>query len=76
LAVRAGGYALMILVLYVLSSGPVLGLGFWLRDVTNNDMFYAVMWLYFPLLAFGRFEPLMYYIEWWVVDVFQTVGPG
>lgn len=74
--VRWGGYLLMFLVLYVLSSGPVLGAAFWLREATHNDAFYAVMWLYYPLLAFGRFEPLMHYIEWWVVDVFHTVGPG
>lgn len=75
-AVRWGGYLLIFLVLYVLSSGPVLGAAFWLRETTHIDAFYAVIWLYYPLLFLGRFEPLMHYIEWWVVDVFHTVGPG
>lgn len=63
-------------VVYVLSSGPVLGLAFWLREATGWDGFYAVLWLYYPLLALGHGSPLMKYVEWWVVDVFHTVGPG
>ncbi len=61
---------------YVLSSGPVMAVGFWLREATGWDGFYAVMWLYAPLLLLGHNNPVMYYIEWWVVDVFGTVGPG
>ena len=64
------------LTFYVLSSGPVLATGFWLREATGYDGFYAVMWLYAPLLMLGHGNPLMSYIEWWVVDVFGTVGPG
>ena len=65
------------LVLYGLSCGPVLGAAFWLREATHNDMFYAVMWLYYPLLVtLGRFPLVHWYIEWWVADVFGTVGPG
>ncbi len=33
--------ALLGLILYVLSSGPVLGLCFWLREKTHLDGFYA-----------------------------------
>ncbi|WDI42329.1 hypothetical protein [Bremerella sp. P1] len=62
--------------LYVLSSGPVIGLAFWLRESTGWDGFYLVMWLYYPIIILGHDHPLMYYIEWWVVDVFHTVGPG
>lgn len=62
--------------LYVLSSGPVLALGFWLREKTGVDAFYVVLWLYYPLFAWGRDTPIFRYIEWWVVDVFHTVGPG
>lgn len=62
--------------MYVLSSGPILGLAFWLRESTGWDGFYLVMWLYYPILILGRENPLDYYIEWWVVDVFHTVGPG
>lgn len=66
------------LALYVLSSGPILALAFWLREQTGRDQFYAVMWLYAPLFKLGAFRsgPLAKYIEWWVVDVFRTVGPG
>ena len=62
--------------LYVLSSGPVLATGFWLRELTGRNEFYLVMWLYLPILWFGHGNPFMDYIEWWVVDVFGTVGPG
>ena len=75
-AVRWGGYLLMFLVLYVLSSGPVLGAAFWLREATHNDIFYAAIWIYFPVRYIGQHTPFFHYIEWWVVDVFHTVGPG
>lgn len=69
-------HAIVILVIYVLSSGPVIALACWLREWTGNDAFYYVFWVYFPLLMFGHNNPIMWYIEWWVVDVFDTVGPG
>ncbi len=62
-------------VLYVLSIGPVLATAFWLREATGWNGFYTVMFVYYPLLAPGRFEPLDAYIEWWV-ELFGTVGPG
>ncbi len=35
------------------------------------------MWLYFPLFKFGDPDGTVgKYIEWWVVAVFRTVGPG
>jgi hypothetical protein len=64
-----------LLLVYVLSSGPVLATAFWLREATGWNGFYAVMYLYYPLLAPGRFGPLDAYIEWWV-KLFGTVGPG
>jgi len=67
---------LLLPVIYVLSSGPMLGAAFRLREVTHHDEFYVVMWLYYPLLEYCRCEPLGAYIEWWVVTVFRTVGPG
>jgi len=67
---------LSILVIYVLSSGPMLGLAFRLREATGRDEFYAVLFVYYPLFALGRDNPIDSYVEWWVVDVFQTVGPG
>jgi hypothetical protein len=60
---------------YVPSSGPVLAAAFWLREATGWDGFYGAIWLYYPLFAFGRWEPLHAYIEWWV-ELFGTVGPG
>lgn len=59
---------------YVVSSGPVLAVAFWLREQTGWDGFYAVMWLYYPLLI-RRTEPVDAYITWWV-ELFDTVGPG
>jgi hypothetical protein len=65
------------IVFYVLSSGPMLGLAFWLRERTGMDQFYAVMWLYYPVVVFAhKVSPIGKYIEWWVVNVFHTVGPG
>ena len=63
------------LALYVPSCGPVLATAFWLREATGWDGFYAVMWLYYPLLAWGHGGLLGDYIEWWV-KLFGTVGPG
>jgi hypothetical protein len=63
-------------VLYLLSSGPVLGLAFQLREKTHWDGFYAALWLYYPVLIWGHGNPLDAYIKWWVVSVFHTVGPG
>ena len=72
------GYAVVVLfVAYVLSSGPVIGLACWLREATGYDQFYAVFWLYLPLwYLVGNGGILGSYVEWWVVDVFHTVGPG
>jgi hypothetical protein len=63
-------------IVYVLSSGPVLAIAFWLREATGWDAFYAVMYLYYPVLMMARGTFVGDYIEWWVVDVFHTVGPG
>ena len=67
---------LVILVIYVLSSGPMLGLAFLLRESTGWDGWYSAMFLYYPILAMGHDSLAGTYIEWWVVDVFDTVGPG
>ena len=67
---------ILLLVLYVMSSGPVLAIAFRLREATGWDGFYAVMFVYYPIAAMGHGGPLSAYIEWWVVDVFNTVGPG
>jgi hypothetical protein len=73
---RWSAIGVFVLVAYVLSSGPVLATCFWLRELTGIDSFYAVMWLYAPILILGHNNLVMWYIEWWVVDVFHTVGPG
>lgn len=63
-----------ILLIYALSSGPMLATAFWLREATGVDAFYHVMWLYVPVLMLPR--PIWDgYISWWV-DLFGTVGPG
>lgn len=77
-AKRTNWLAILILSLtvYLLSSGPVIATCFWLREATGWDGFYAGVWLYFPFFYMGHDNPLAWYIEWWVVDVFGTVGPG
>jgi len=66
---------LLILAIYVLSSGPVLATAFWLREATGWNGFHSVMWLYYPLIALGHGNPIDAYIEWWV-KLLRTVGPG
>ena len=61
--------------IYVLSSGPVLAVAFWLREQTGWDGWYAAIYLYYPLLAFGHGNPIDWYIEFWV-EALGTVGPG
>ena len=61
---------------YLLSSGPVIALCFWLRESTGWDSFYSVLFFYFPLIVMGHGSFMNHYIEFWVVDVFHTVGPG
>ena len=63
-------------VIYVLSSGPVMAIAFWLREYTGWDGFYVVMIIYYPILMLGHGNPVDVYIDWWVADVFNTVGPG
>ncbi|HCS50689.1 hypothetical protein [Rubinisphaera sp.] len=69
----------VVVAVYAISSGPVMGIGFWLRETTGHNEFYAVMLPYYPLFAL-KLTPLGFafewYVEWWVCDVFQTVGPG
>lgn len=73
---RWAAYALGAVFLYLLSSGPIIAAACWLREWTHNDAFYQVFWLYYPLFALGHDNPIVWYIEFWVVDVFDTVGPG
>ena len=63
------------LIAYVPSSGPVLAIAFWLRDQTGWDGFYAVMWLYYPVLVFVHGTPLEAYLLWWV-KLLGTSFPG
>jgi hypothetical protein len=60
---------------YVASSGPALACCFWLREHTGWDGWYAVIYLYYPLLIWGHDSPLDRYIEFWV-NALGTVGPG
>jgi hypothetical protein len=61
--------------LYILSSGPVLALAFWLREATGWDGFYQVMWVYYPILRPPPFSWAVAYVEWWT-NLLGTVGPG
>jgi hypothetical protein len=63
------------LLVYILSSGPVLAASFWLREATGWDGWYASIYLYLPLFALGHNNPIDWYIEFWV-RLLGTVGPG
>lgn len=65
---------MLAVVMYVLSSGPVLATAFWLREATRCDAFYAVMWVYYPIFLLPR-SLWGSYLGWWV-KLFGTVGPG
>lgn len=75
--------AVLVPVLYVLSSGPILATACRLRERTLHDEFDAAFWLYLPLLyggqALGREHPLSHcvgtYLEWWF-HLLGAVGPG
>ena len=67
--------ALTVLAGYVLSSGPVLAVGFWLRDKTGWEGFYAVVWLYYPLLILAHNTPAEAYFLWWT-ELLGTSFPG
>jgi hypothetical protein len=71
---RWGSALLVVLLVYALSSGPVLAGACWLREHLHRDEFYLAFWLYAPLL-FVRFRPIDAYITWWFW-LFGTVGPG
>ena len=77
---RSANYAacgVLALAVYLLSSGPVIAIACWLREATQWDGWYGVFYLYYPAFyCFGRESIFFYYIEFWVVNVFHTVGPG
>jgi len=66
----------LVAAIYILSSGPVLGIAFRMREATHWDGFYWVIWVYYPLLLRGHNGLVSKYIDWWVTSVFDTVGPG
>ena len=66
----------ILLVLYVLSAGPVIALGCWLRDTTHWEAFYIVFYLYYPVLFTGWDNDLFEaYLMWWM-HLFGTTPPG
>lgn len=70
---RMAWYVVTGLVVYVLSSGPMIGLAYWLGVVTHNGSWYAIVWIYYPLLLWeSDANPVMWYVEWWVFDFFQA----
>jgi hypothetical protein len=65
----------VLLVAYVLSAGPVLAVGCWLRDATDWDGFYAVFLLYLPLRPLADIDFCEAYLIWWM-HLFGTMPPG
>jgi hypothetical protein len=71
-----GEFITITLVMYLLSSGPVMAIAFWLRDRTDWDGFYSITWIYYPLLVgFPLAYPFQLYLEWWC-RLFGTMPPG
>lgn len=74
------GYLCIAMLIYLLSTGPVIGLSFWLREYCHDDRFYLTLYIYWPLFMIERESSLGtvldWYVSWWVGDVFGTVGPG
>jgi hypothetical protein len=65
-----------VLATYVLSSGPVMALGCRLRDATDWDGFYAVFYVYLPLLyPLADVDLFESYLMWWM-KLFGTMPPG
>ena len=65
-----------VLVIYLLSSGPILAIGCWRRDATDWDGFYAVFYLYLPILyPLGDVDLFESYLMWWM-KLFDTMPPG
>ena len=65
-----------LLVIYAISSGPILALGCRLRDATDWDGFYAVFYLYLPILyPLGDVDLVESYLMWWM-RLFDTMPPG
>ena len=65
----------ILIIFYILSAGPVLALGCWLRDATDWDGFYAVFLLYLPLRPLADIDLCEAYLMWWM-KLFGTMPPG
>jgi hypothetical protein len=67
---------LVLFVAYVISSGPILAIGCWLRDATDWNGFYAVFVLYLPILYLvGDVDVFEAYLMWWM-KLLDTMPPG
>lgn len=64
-----------LIVVYILSAGPVLAAGCWLRDATGWEGFYAVFFLYLPLYPLADVDFFEAYLMWWM-KLFDTMPPG
>jgi hypothetical protein len=65
----------ILFVAYILSAGPVLALGCWLRDAADWDGFYAVFFLYLPLYPLADIDLCEAYLMWWM-QLLGTMPPG
>jgi hypothetical protein len=65
----------ILLIAYILSAGPVIALGCWLRDATEWNGFYAVFFLYLPLAPLADIDLCEAYLMWWM-KLFGTMPPG
>jgi hypothetical protein len=65
----------ILIVLYILSAGPVLALGCWLRDATGWHGFDFVFFLYLPLYPLADIDLCEAYLMWWM-RLLGTMPPG
>ena len=65
----------ILIVLYILSAGPILAAGCWLRDATGWEGCYAVFLLYLPLYPLADVDLCEAYVMWWM-KLLGTMPPG
>jgi hypothetical protein len=65
----------VLLVVYILSAGPILALGCRLHDATDWHGFYFVFFLYLPLYPLADIDLCEAYLTWWM-QLFGTMPPG
>ena len=69
-----------VLVVYVLSSGPMMKLCYWLHNRTGSEEILYILIIYQPLFWVGSLPPFdkyfYEYLGWWVPNLFKFTRVG